>query len=544
MATIQGVYLALFGRPADPLGLAFFNAQTNNGANLAGIGPLQSSAEFTTRFSGQSNIQIINSIYQSLFNRDADLPGLTFFANALANGTLSLNNIAIAIYDGAQGADRTIRDLKEAAANAFTTAIDTSAEVLGYQGNAAAASARAFIAGVTTTAPTSTAVNAAVAAAVTAGTSGTGGTGATLTLTVGVDALSPDATNSAFKTTAADDTIRANAVVGSLETVDTIDAGGGNDTLNATFDPAVSVTVRPVLKSVENVFLTDLTAATKTTVETNDFTGTTAIWNNASVGQLDVTNIKLGTTVGLTGTIGDPTVFAFAGATGTSDSATLAVRDATLVAADTVTIAAIENLTISQSGAGASSVASLIAADAKSVTITGSGALTLGAAATTNLSVATKIDASGHSGNFTLDLDTGVDPTVGQTVLASSAGVNNITLAVTAAALTDVIQFTSANVSTISRLTTVTNFDQTIDKLDLKAFALGADTTVASTVVAVAGDINGFFSGTGRVVLNDTTDTVYVDVNKDGNFSAGSDLAVVLTGVTAAGFTAADLILA
>ncbi len=116
MATIQGVYLALFGRPADPLGLAFFNSVTNNGANLAGIGPLQSSAEYTTRFAGQSNTQIINSIYKSLFNRDADLPGLTFFSNALTNGTLTIANIAIAIYDGAQGADKTIRDLKEAAA--------------------------------------------------------------------------------------------------------------------------------------------------------------------------------------------------------------------------------------------------------------------------------------------------------------------------------------------------------------------------------------------------------------------------------------------
>ena len=41
---------------------------------------------------------------------------------------------------GAQGADLTIRNLKEAAANAFTTAIDTAAEVVGYNGAAAAAS--------------------------------------------------------------------------------------------------------------------------------------------------------------------------------------------------------------------------------------------------------------------------------------------------------------------------------------------------------------------------------------------------------------------
>jgi len=43
MATIQGVYLALFGRPADPAGLSFFNGVTANGANLAGIADLAKS---------------------------------------------------------------------------------------------------------------------------------------------------------------------------------------------------------------------------------------------------------------------------------------------------------------------------------------------------------------------------------------------------------------------------------------------------------------------------------------------------------------------
>ncbi len=46
MATIQGVYMALFGRPADPLGLAFFNSATNNGANLTAIGDLAATAEY------------------------------------------------------------------------------------------------------------------------------------------------------------------------------------------------------------------------------------------------------------------------------------------------------------------------------------------------------------------------------------------------------------------------------------------------------------------------------------------------------------------
>ena len=120
MATIQGVYLALFGRPADPAGLAFFNGVTNNGANLAGIGPLQSAKEYTDRFAGFNNNTIINSIYQSLFNRDAEPAGLAFFVDALNKGTLTINNIAIAILDGAQGTDKTVLDNKLTSADLFT----------------------------------------------------------------------------------------------------------------------------------------------------------------------------------------------------------------------------------------------------------------------------------------------------------------------------------------------------------------------------------------------------------------------------------------
>ncbi|MGL5138759.1 MAG: DUF4214 domain-containing protein, partial [Beijerinckiaceae bacterium] len=148
MATIQGIYVALFGRPADPAGLAFFNSATNNGANLAPIGDLAATKEYTDRFAGQSNVQIINSIYQSLFARDAEPAGLAFFVDALNKGTLNIKNIAIAILDGAQGSDKTTSDFKVAAAGAFTTAIDTPIEIGSYSGNAAAAQGRAFITGV------------------------------------------------------------------------------------------------------------------------------------------------------------------------------------------------------------------------------------------------------------------------------------------------------------------------------------------------------------------------------------------------------------
>lgn len=169
MATIQGVYVALFGRPADPVGLAFFSSVTGNGQNLAGIGSLQTQPEFTTRFAGQSNSQIIASIYQSLFNRAPDAAGQAFFAGELAAGRQSANTIAINILDGARGSDMTILNTKLAAADAFTAQIDTAAERGGYTGTAAAVSAASFLQSISTNAPTAGQVSAAVSAATSAG---------------------------------------------------------------------------------------------------------------------------------------------------------------------------------------------------------------------------------------------------------------------------------------------------------------------------------------------------------------------------------------
>lgn len=132
MASVQGIYLALFGRPADPAGLAYFNGITNNGANLAAIDNLSGQAEYLTRFSGMTNTQIINSIYQSLFGRDGEATGVAFWLEKLNSGELTINNIAIAILDGAQGIDKATIDAKLAAANLFTTHLDLPVEQAAY----------------------------------------------------------------------------------------------------------------------------------------------------------------------------------------------------------------------------------------------------------------------------------------------------------------------------------------------------------------------------------------------------------------------------
>ncbi|MEO3388741.1 VCBS domain-containing protein [Mesorhizobium sp. CAU 1741] len=149
MAKIQGVYVALFGRPADPDGLAFWEEQTGGGADLSAmIGTLTGTEEYALRFDGMSNEAIINGIYLSLFGRDAEPDGLAFFLGELEAGRQTIETIAINILDGAQGADLATLDAKLDAADLFTARLDLDAEVEAYVGMDAAEVGVNFLAGV------------------------------------------------------------------------------------------------------------------------------------------------------------------------------------------------------------------------------------------------------------------------------------------------------------------------------------------------------------------------------------------------------------
>ncbi len=401
MATIQGVYLALFGRPADPLGLSFFNQATNNGANLTAIGNLASTAEYQDRFTGQNNAQIITSIYQSLFNREPDLAGLTFFANALTNGTLNINNIAIAIYDGAQGADKTIRDLKEAAANAFTAAIDTPAEVSGYSG-AAAASARAFIATVTTTAPTADQITAAVAAAVAVG----GPAPTTFTLTNNPDSFTGKDGSDLFVASEA-----------TLSSADVLDGGLGIDTLRYASSGAATVEEGGFsIKDIERISVTsDVTGGNFTRFDLTGATGVTTLINNNSSSTASFLGVTNTVAAEVTNISGGNTFFVYRDSvvSGTADVQSLRVSGNTTNAGNAVGDISIGNQTsagtlgietLNISSVTAASKFNDIITGAKTITVTGDAALSV----TDTLDGATLIDASGFKGALAVKADSGL----------------------------------------------------------------------------------------------------------------------------------------
>ena len=170
-STVNSLYLAFFGRPADPAGLAFWSKQlANNNGDLTTITPFfANSEEAQVRFGTGTVASRIDEIYEQLFNRAPDAAGRAFWTNAVEKGNATLADASIAILKGAQGIDQTLSNLRQQAADAFTAAVDASGSA--YNGYASIEAARMLVHTVTldvTTADLNTLVKAAVSFADTA----------------------------------------------------------------------------------------------------------------------------------------------------------------------------------------------------------------------------------------------------------------------------------------------------------------------------------------------------------------------------------------
>ena len=172
---VQRLYVAYFNRPADPAGLAYWESQlsstvTATQAELEAIASgFSGSAEYAALYAGQTNAQIIDSLYMNLFSRHVESTAvLNAWAGWLTDGTYTFAQIALQLTYSAQGTDATAIANKLAASTAFTAALDTTAEIAGYAGTTAAAMARTWLASATVDGTTHT--TAEVQAALTTAT--------------------------------------------------------------------------------------------------------------------------------------------------------------------------------------------------------------------------------------------------------------------------------------------------------------------------------------------------------------------------------------
>lgn len=162
---VQRVYVAYFGRPADPAGLVFYAGNYMNAgaatnivdvsASYAGnaqvralIDSFGTSKESQDLYPGDNN-NFVGAIYRNLFNREPDGAGLAFWVGNIDAGRMTRAQAAVAIMAGSQGSDATLIGMKTRVAGDFTTALDTTTERAAYSGLAANAVVRTMLGGVT-----------------------------------------------------------------------------------------------------------------------------------------------------------------------------------------------------------------------------------------------------------------------------------------------------------------------------------------------------------------------------------------------------------
>ncbi|WP_296952137.1 DUF4214 domain-containing protein [uncultured Massilia sp.] len=149
-ATVTAFYLAYYGRPADPAGLAFWSQalEDSDGDFSAIVDAFSTSTEATDHFGTGTPAERVTAIYQQLFSRAPDQAGLDYWLGALEKGNVNLGDIAIQIVGGAQDQDLALSTLRQEVAAQFTAAVTASG--VAYDGDAAIEAARVLMAAVTT----------------------------------------------------------------------------------------------------------------------------------------------------------------------------------------------------------------------------------------------------------------------------------------------------------------------------------------------------------------------------------------------------------
>ncbi|MGV8864881.1 MAG: beta strand repeat-containing protein, partial [Pseudomonas sp.] len=500
-AQVQQLYIAYFGRPADPTGQAFWaaNIDAAHGDISAVIAGFSASNESNALFGNKSSIDKVTAIYENAFGRAPEPAGLAYWVAKLDSGTVSQAQASWTIQQSAGPGDAAAVQNKLVAAQAFTAQIDTTAEIQGYQGAAAADSGRAFLATVTQDPATANAAVAGAAAAVTAAAVGVAGT--TFALTAGADTIVGTANNDVINALSIN---AAGADASTLTGFDSIDGGAGNDTLNIFTKNGFNDGAFPsnvTVKNVETINYNNTNAGVA--IDASNFVGATAI-NQIGLNAAAVTNLAAGTVAGFNGTTGG----------------TLSVT-----AADAAATAAVglTNVAEGQTFAVAGTATGVL----NSVTVTGNVVDTNANGTVANTTVAVTVGKDVES----LAVNTAVATTLTVTDGAGTKKVSTVDASASTGAVTYVGAATVANIKTGTgndTATLATSLNATVKAASISTGA-GNDTITVSAVVgtAAAGQTVTVDAGEG----NDTISLTTIAAGVGYNVAAGAgDDTVVITG--------------
>ncbi|MBP0589265.1 DUF4214 domain-containing protein [Paraburkholderia sp. LEh10] len=493
---IQKAYIAYYGRPADPAGQDYWATQLDKaGGNLnVIINAFGNSAESTHLYGGSNTAAQVNAIYQTLFGRDADSAGLSFYVQGINNGTFSLASVALNIYNGATGNDATELSAKLSYADAFTAAIGQStAAQVAYSGDAASNNARAALAEVVDTASEAT---ASAKLPATVGNIGNGTVGQTVTLTTGVDGVNVTGGNAVINALLATNDSTLNAF-------DSIKAQGANNTLNIV-DQGVGAL--PVI-TVSGVQTVNVQSTIGETIDASGWTGLTAL-NIATSKGSDVVTAAATTAVTVNDSVGaGNTVVVNGGSTVTIHDTVAAAAAAGQVSVNGV--AGTTSVSVAQTLGAAATAGKVVVTDANES----------GAANTTKADTISTVSLDGYGAgskilsnaltNLTL-ANSAVDVTVTDNLAKPTATTLNLTVnnLATGASLVD----TNDEITTLNVTTTGKDSELAVTDSGLKTLAVSG-TNVLTFDATVNSLKNVTVSGSAGLSANLSGDTNLADVN-------------------------------
>jgi len=508
---LQELYVAYFGRAADPTGLDYWTEKGITQASFAA--KMHAQAEFKDAYGSKSVEAQVNQIYKNLFDREADVAGLTYWTQQINLEVLKVAEIATHLIWAAQNnsgssADKTALTNRTDAAVAYTAEVKSStANILAYQP--------------TTTDPWVAGSNIAAGVTYLSGIDGTTAyTAAGITASVATFSATAAVDGDTFTLT----TTSAGASTGgagadtwiALDNALTnysVDGGAGSDKLTATVSGTESFTVT----NVEDI--TFKTAA-NSSVDMNDFTGEETVTfsgaNNISLTENAAATTYTSKMTG-TSTVG----IALATSSGTADSVTL-----NLANASTTGITTINNVeTITVNGSSDNDSITLTANEATTLNITGAKELTAVLPVAADL---TTVNAAAMTGDLTIELPannvafTGGSGADAITMSTSSLneddtidggdGADTLTLTSSIIVFASVSDTTTETLAVSNIETLALTTDSSNEAIDFDLFASpAAFTKVAVTSTLDASDITLTDIQTDHVSLRNTNNVTVAD---------------------------------
>ena len=147
---VQKLYIAYYGRPADPAGLLYWvKSALTGGGNWADLtANFVISPESTQLYGNISNTDLVNAIYMNVFGRTVEQDGLAYWVEQLNSGSKTKADLALAVVNSAAGSDAITIANRLSGANTFTTELETSGRESDFFGATVANVAREWLSGI------------------------------------------------------------------------------------------------------------------------------------------------------------------------------------------------------------------------------------------------------------------------------------------------------------------------------------------------------------------------------------------------------------